>query len=232
MRRVIRMLISILIPLYNGIEFLEETLVSVKAQTYTQWEVLIGVNGHSANSEVYQKADWLMKAHKINGYLFDLVNCKGKPQTLNALVSHAHGDWIALLDADDLWHQQKLEIQMKVIQSNLFDVIGSQGVYFGSSRGSPSIPMGDISDFDFFSVNPLLNSSVVMRKKYALWNPENFILEDYELWFHLRYRDHLKIYNVDLPLLFHRIHPASHFNGTNGNAVEDLKQMMRNLYSQ
>ena len=224
------MLISILIPLYNGIEFLEETLVSVKAQTYTNWEVLIGVNGHPADSEVYKRADWLMKAHQINGMLFDFVQCKGKPQTLNALLTHAHGDWIALLDADDVWHPQKLEIQMKLLDN--FDVIGSQCRYFGDMEGSPSIPMGDITDFDFFIVNPLLNSSVLMKKQYALWNPENFILEDYELWFHLRYKEKLRFYNVNLPLMFHRIYPSSHFNGSNANAVDDLKNSMRNLYSQ
>lgn len=223
------MLISVLIPLYNGIEFLEEALVSVKAQTYTHWEVLIGVNGWSANSEVYQKAKGLMRDHQISGYLFDLVDCKGKPETLNALVAQAHGDWIALLDADDVWHPQKLEIQRML--TDQFDVIGTQCLYFGSLNGSPSIPMGDISEFDFFSVNPLLNSSVLMKKNYAMWNPQNFILEDYELWFHLRYKEHLRIFNIHLPLLLHRIHPTSHFNGSNANAVEDLKVSMRTLYS-
>ncbi len=221
--------VSIVIPLYNGIEFLEETLVSVKAQTYKDYEVLIGVNGWPANSEVYKRADWLMKAHQIPGYLFDLVHCKGKPQTLNALVSYAKGDWIALLDADDVWHPQKLEVQMKLTEH--FDVIGSRCIYFGTMSGSPSIPMGNISNFDFFSVNPLLNSSVLMNKKWCLWNSENFILEDYELWIHLRYRDHLRFFNVDLPLMFHRIHPASHFNNSNANAVEDLKNSLRKLYS-
>jgi glycosyltransferase involved in cell wall biosynthesis len=222
--------VSICIPLYNGIEFLEETLVSVKAQIYKDYEVLIGVNGWPAGSEVYKRAAWLLNAHQIPGYIFDFVQCQGKPETLNALVAHAHGDWIALLDADDVWHPQKLEIQMSL--TDHFDVIGSQCMYFGTMSGSPSIPMGDISEFDFFSVNPLLNSSVLLKKEYALWNPENRILEDYELWLHLRYRNHLRMYNIKLPLMFHRIHPTSHFNGTNANAVDDLKERMRKLYSQ
>lgn len=222
------MLVSVLIPLYNGIEFLEQALVSVKAQTYTNWEVLIGVNGWPANSETFKKATELMKAHQIQGCLFDLVNCVGKPATLNALAAQAKSDWIALLDADDVWHRQKLEFQMKMIEH--FDVIGSQCFYFGTMEGSPSIPVGDITEFDFFSVNPLLNSAVLMKKKYALWNSQNRILEDYELWFHLRYRDHLRFYNLPLPLMFHRVYPTSYFNGSNGNAVEDLKNTMRKLY--
>lgn len=223
------MLISVLIPLYNGIEFLEEALVSVKAQTYREWEVLIGVNGWPANSDIYKKASELMKAHQISGYLFDLVDCKGKPATLNALATQAHGDWIALLDVDDVWHPQKLEFQTMLTEQ--YDVIGTHCMYFGTMSGSPSIPMGNISDVDFFSVNPLLNSSVLMKKTYAIWNPQNLILEDYELWFHLRYREHLQFFNIELPLLYHRIHPTSYFNGSNGNAVEDLKVSMRQLYS-
>jgi len=224
------MLVSILIPLYNGIEFLEEALVSVKAQTHRDWEVLIGVNGWPANSEVYKKAKELMKAHQIPGYLFDMVDCMGKPATLNALAAQANSEWIALLDADDVWHSQKLEFQ--VTMTEYFDVIGSQCIYFGTLEGSPSILTGDITDFDFFSVNPLLNSSVLMKKQYAIWNSQNRILEDYELWFHLRYREHLRFYNIPLPLMFHRIYPTSHFNGSNGNSVEDLKNSMRKLYSQ
>jgi len=49
-------MISILIPLYNGIEFLEESVNSVINQTYSQWELLIGVNGYSTNSDIYFKA--------------------------------------------------------------------------------------------------------------------------------------------------------------------------------
>lgn len=224
------MLVSVLIPLYNGIEFLEEALVSVKAQTYKDWEVLIGVNGWPANSDVYKKANELMKAHQIPGCLFDFIHCEGKPATLNALATQAKSDWIALLDADDIWHPQKLEFQVKIMEH--FDVIGTQCRYFGTMEGSPSIPVGDITDFDFFSVNPLLNSAVLMKKQYAIWNSQNRVLEDYELWFHLRYREHLKFYNIPLPLMFHRIYPTSYFNGSNGNSVEDLKNSMRKLYSQ
>jgi glycosyltransferase involved in cell wall biosynthesis len=223
------MLVSILIPLYNGVEFLEEALVSILTQTYKNYEVLIGVNGWPAGSETYKRACWLMKAHNLPGYIFDFVELKGKPETLNALAAHAHGDWIALLDADDVWHSQKLELQMSA--RDQFDVIGTQCLYFGNLQGSPSIPTGDISSFDFFSVNPLINSSVLMKKKYAQWNPNNRILEDYELWFHLRYHHKLRFFNIPLPLTLHRIHHTSFFNGSNSNSVETLRNEMRALYS-
>ena len=49
-------MISILIPIYNGIEFLEESLESVKNQTYKEWEILIAINGHEKDSNVYKEA--------------------------------------------------------------------------------------------------------------------------------------------------------------------------------
>lgn len=45
-------MISVLIPVYNGVEYLPEALMSVINQTYTKWEVLIGINGHFLHSDV------------------------------------------------------------------------------------------------------------------------------------------------------------------------------------
>ena len=219
--------ITIIIPLYNGLEFLEETLNSVKQQTYTNWSVHIGVNGWEQNSATYQNAK-CFESKDINVY--DLYDCKGKPNTLNALIEKTQnlGEWIALLDADDLWHPEKLEIQMRLHE---YDVIGTGANYFGDRGGSPNIPSGDITNEDFWKVNPLLHSSVLMRRPYAHWNPENRILEDYELWLRLRYQKHVRFFNVPFPLLFHRIHAASHFNGHNAQSVPDLLKRLKDEFN-
>ena len=49
-------MISILIPIYNGIEYINESVTSVLDQSYENWELIIGVNGHEGNSSVYQIA--------------------------------------------------------------------------------------------------------------------------------------------------------------------------------
>jgi glycosyltransferase involved in cell wall biosynthesis len=59
-------MISVLIPIYNGIEFIEESVGSVLQQTFTDWELLIGVNGHPENSETYQLAKRYEQTNKIN----------------------------------------------------------------------------------------------------------------------------------------------------------------------
>ena len=45
-------MISILIPIYNGIEFVEESVSSVIQQTFKEWELIIGINGHPKNSDI------------------------------------------------------------------------------------------------------------------------------------------------------------------------------------
>ena len=72
-------MISILIPIYNGIEFIEESVSSVLNQTYDQWELLIGINGHPQNSDVYKIAkEYEIKAGQALGKVrvFDFYTIK------------------------------------------------------------------------------------------------------------------------------------------------------------
>ena len=50
-------MISILIPIYNGIEFIDESVSSVIQQTFKEWELIIGINGHPKNSDVFLTAN-------------------------------------------------------------------------------------------------------------------------------------------------------------------------------
>ena len=66
-------MISILIPIYNGIEFIEESVSSILSQTFTEWELLIGVNGHPEDSPVFKKAkEYEATNNKIR--VFDFYN--------------------------------------------------------------------------------------------------------------------------------------------------------------
>ena len=47
-------MISILMPIYNGIEFINESVSSIILQTFGEWELIIGINGHPENSEVFK----------------------------------------------------------------------------------------------------------------------------------------------------------------------------------
>jgi teichuronic acid biosynthesis glycosyltransferase TuaG len=209
-------MISIFIPLYNGIEFIHESVGSVLQQTFESWELLIGVNGHPPNSSVFKKAkEWEKENNKIR--VFDFPDIQGKSNTLNELVKHSKYDYVALLDVDDVWYPTKLETQVPFLGK--YDVIGSHCLYFGDLHYSPKLPSKDISIFHFRRTNPIINSSVLIRKELAYWRDQ--MLEDYDLWIRLRKQGKL-FYNCPEILVKHRLHEKSAFNSKNGQYVKEL----------
>ena len=219
-------MISILMPIYNGIEFIEESVSSVLKQTFIEWELIIGINGHSPNSETYKIAkSYEAKSNKIRVY--DLIDIRGKSNALNHMLQYCNHDYIAILDVDDIWMDNKLQTQF--IYCFVYDVIGSQCVYFGSMDGiSPRIPLNDISHIDFSLCNPIINSSVIMRKEFCYWNSANDGVEDYELWLALR-KQGKRFYNCSDILVKHRIHQTSAFNTQNHS--DKIKKLIEKYHS-
>lgn len=209
-------MISILMPIYNGVEFIDESVSSVLNQTFTEWELLIGVNGHLENSDVYKIAkSYENKSSQIR--VFDFFEIKGKSETLNKMLDYCSFDYVALLDVDDIWLPEKLNVQKEYL--NKYDVIGTFCVYFGDIEGIiPEIPCGDISNHDFFTVNPIINSSSIIRKSLCFWKKEYDGVEDYDLWLRLRNQNKL-FYNVNEPLVKHRICKNSAFNAKGNNLM-------------
>jgi glycosyltransferase involved in cell wall biosynthesis len=214
-------MISILMPIYNGVEFIDESVGSILNQTFNDWELIIGVNGLPENSDVFKKA-LEYKSEKV--HILDLFTIKGKSNALNEMIKYCKYDYVALLDVDDIWHAKKLERQIPFIEK--YHVVGSRCIYFGDINGVvPYNPVGDISMFDFFRINPIINSSCIIRKELCYWNHEWNGVEDYDLWLELR-KQEKTFYNCSEVLVKHRIHKSSAFNANgNNNLVDDLKHI-------
>ena len=215
-------MISILIPIYNGIEFIDNSIHSVINQTVNNWELLIGVNGHPQDSEIFKIAKtYETKCEHGKIRVFDFYNIKGKPATLNEMVALCSYDYVAILDVDDIWRPNKLQIQVPFLKR--FDVIGSNCMWFGDKPGIiPKIPVGDISSYDFTLVNPIINSSSIIKKELCHWNEDMVGLNDYDMWLRIRQLKR-KFYNCPEVLVLHRIHGASFYNAKgNHKLVEGL----------
>ena len=217
--------ISILLPIYNGIEFIDESVGSIISQTYKHWELIIGINGHPPNSVIYKKAKEFEKiSSNIKVYDYDT---KGKAATLNRMLLDCSTNWVALIDVDDIWLPDKLEKQTFFM--NKYDVIGTKCVYFGDIEGTiPLIPNEDFSDYDFKIANPLINSSSLIKKKICekyKWSTTTPI-EDYDFWLRIRYDNEKqnKFYNLPDVFVKHRIHKSSAFNNTNNDFVNTILQ--------
>jgi teichuronic acid biosynthesis glycosyltransferase TuaG len=208
-------MISILLPIYNGIEFIEESVSSIINQNFTEWELLIGINGHQPNSEVYKIAkNYETKCVYGKISVFDFFHLNGKSNTLNTLINYCKYDWVALMDVDDIWENNKLQCQINFM--NEYDVIGTRAIYFGDFLNGiiPDIPFGDITNHKFNEANPVINSSSLIKKELCFWNNENDGIEDYELWLNLYCRDK-KFYNCEEITVKHRLHHNSSFNTKN-----------------
>jgi glycosyltransferase involved in cell wall biosynthesis len=222
--------ISILIPLYNGIEFLEETLNSVVSQTHTTWEVIVGINGHPNDSDVEKQAVKLLEKYHEFDMKVIYYNTRGKSETLNNMINDIKYDYIALLDADDLWLPEKLEKQIPLLKS--YDVVGTNCQYFGDKTGFPGVPFGNLKNVNFFSTNPIINSSVIIHKQNAKWDKDELRgIEDYDLWFRLHFEGK-SFYNIEDVLCRHRIHKSSSFNNGNDNYVNELRQKWWGVFYQ
>ena len=146
------------------------------------------------------------------------------------MVEEVTTEYVALIDVDDIWYPNKLEEQIPFL--GLYDIIGSKCQYFGDSNIIPDIPDGDISSYDFFLQNPIINSSAVLRKTLLIYNISEITgLEDYELWLRLRYIIQAKFYNVPHVLVGHRIHNNSAFNNINNNYLPEFLMRKKVEYS-
>lgn len=101
-------LVSIIMPSYNTAQYIADSIRSVQAQTYKNWELLIVDDCSSDNSDDVV-APFLSDA-RIR-YLKNEVN-SGAAVSRNYALREAKGRWIAFLDSDDLWHPEKLERQI------------------------------------------------------------------------------------------------------------------------
>jgi len=210
-------MISILMPIYNGIEFIEESVSSITQQTYTEWELIIGINGHPPNSEVFQKA---VKYANEKIHVYDLHELKGKSNSLNKMLEFCKYNWVSLLDVDDKWLPEKLERQVPFMMT--YDVVGTNCQYFGDLNCCPQIPLGNISELNFKQVNPVINSSCLIKKDLCYWDANHDGVEDYDLWLKL-WSQKKTFYNVYDILVLHRIHKSSAFNAQgNNNKVGDV----------
>jgi len=224
--------ISVLIRLYNGIEFLEESLRSVLDQTYANWEVLIGINGHGpTGGEVLVRALQIASSSAKGDPRIRVINfpfVKGGAEAMNVLAKEAASDWVAILDVDDKWHPDKLMEQVLSSRSLMLtpDVIGTQCEYIGDMKGRPRIPLGYI-DVNYFKMdNPIVNSSVLIRKS-LLHYTDLFNLDDYDLWCRLALNNKV-FYNIDSVLTYHRVHKNSFYNSSR---IQDPDALRRHHFS-
>lgn len=105
-------LVSVVIPVYNAEKSIEDTIRSIKAQSYSNYEIILVDDGSADKS-----------AEIIEKYICDNIRFlrndgKGAALARNKGIEAARGRFISFIDADDLWDPQKLEKQLAFIEKH------------------------------------------------------------------------------------------------------------------
>ena len=110
-------LVSVITIFLNEEKFIEETIQSIFAQTYDNWELLLVDDGSTDKSTQIAQKYAEQNPGKVHYLEHDNHQNRGMSATRNLGVSKAQGEYIAFLDADDIWLPQKLEKQVAILDS-------------------------------------------------------------------------------------------------------------------
>ncbi len=184
--------ISIIIPVYNGEKTIQETIQSVLKQTLSDFELIV-VNDGSQDSTMEIVENLTDSRIKVLSY----TNA-GQATSRNRGFSHSIGEFIAFLDADDLWLPDKLDSQLKALQTNpeagvaysWTDYIDESGRFL--RPGSHIDVSGDVYN-NLLVTNFLENGSNPLIRRQALAEVGGFEglftpAEDWDMWLRLAAR--------------------------------------------
>lgn len=197
------MRISAVIPAHNAAGFLPRCLESVFAQTFPPYEVIVVDDGSTDNTAKLATELGATVVSRPNG---------GLAAARNTGIAHASSEWIALLDADDLWAPSKLERQAASLRADT--VLVYTGVqFFGNSGVLEERPAIDASTARKLLryCNPIAPSSVLVKRQAVIqeggFREDLRACEDWEMW--VRLQPVGQFVAVQAPLTHYCVHPSS-----------------------
>ncbi len=203
--------VSIIIPTYNRSTLLKEALLSISAQSETDWEVIV-VNNFSED-------DTLEMIDALNEPRISVVNFRNDGiigASRNRGVEAAQSDWIAFLDSDDTYHPQKLEKCLQSVRSEI-DIVNHRFTKIRDGRVFWASPRHITADATyrnmFFKGNCLAPLTTLIRRNVLLQcqgfseECELITAEDRDLWLRLAEAG-ARVHFIDDILANYRVHDA------------------------
>ena len=209
--------VSIVIPAYNAAAYLPASLDSVLAQTFEDWEILLVDDGSTDHTRELIEA----RMPEFRGRLrYIYQKNRGLPAARNTALKHAAGQYIAILDADDVWLERRLERAVAALDQH-----PEAGLVHGPVRridasgrviGEPARPprrylSGDIAEDIYTRRAHILCPTVTFRasclRVTGLFDETMRATEDRDLWF--RIASHYAVLYLDEILAHYRISPGA-----------------------
>jgi len=205
-------IVSIVIPAYNAEKYIGFTIDSVIAQSYENWELIV-VDDCSID-----KTRRIVKKYANNDSritILSLDHNHGAPAApRNIGTKKAVGDWVALLDSDDIWHPRKLEFQMRFLVEHQAQFCSTQMLNFTDDQEILFANPECVAIEKVTFLNQLIRyrtptSSVILKKELLISNPFNEDLrykarEDLDCWLRIHESIGHSI-KLSFPFLYYRI---------------------------
>lgn len=208
--------ISVVIPVHNGEKYLAQAIDSVLAQTHRALELLIVDDGSTDGSRA------VMERYARNDARIRVLSQerRGHVAAANRGLEEARCEWVARLDADDLFLQEKIERQLAFVKANPdVRIVGSLG-YFINHAGRVLGLVGSEGPFSERECRSLvaanqpvsfIHSSTMLHRETILrhggYRTKFLQVEDIDLW--NRVAEVCPVVKVPEPLVLYRIHPDS-----------------------
>lgn len=197
--------VSIIIPVYNAEKFISKTIESVLSQSYKNWEMLIMNDKSTDNSyEVILKYSKLDDRIKLINTERNMGVVKGR----NTLIEMATGKYIAFLDADDYWSENKLEKQINFMDKKNADIscteytrVNENGDFINEIKIIEEIKYKDLLKNNYLGCLTVIYNVEKIGKRYFKERKKN---EDYVLWLEI-IKESKKIYGLKENLAYYRV---------------------------
>lgn len=225
--------VSVILPTYNCANFLSESVGSILSQTYHSYEIIVIDDGSTDNTKEVLHP-FMQRITYIN-----LEQNKGLPAARNVGIRSAQGEYIAFIDADDLWLPEKLQTDIEYFEKyrdagmvySKHMNIDEKGRVLG---GTPKrrLPSGNIFIQLFSEQNFIIASSVIVRKEVfettGLFDEQLFNCQDWDMW--LRIAFYFKVAGINKPLVKYRHNPRSLSKNRN-NVLKYQKLVIDKIYN-
>jgi len=204
-------LVSVIINAHNGERYLRETIDTVYAQTYKNWEIVLWDDASTDGTES------IARSYDARLRYFKGAKAIGLGQARNFAVEQAKGEFLAFLDQDDLWLPMKLQKQIPLFHDQKVGLVYSDAINFNESGMSKRV-YGDAeccTGYCFprlFRNYFLLIQTVVIRRSSldsldSWFEPGFSMTEESDLFMRIAYR--WKMAMVQEPLAKGRLHSSS-----------------------
>jgi len=199
-------LVSVVLPVYNGEEYLADAINSILAQTFSDFELILIDDGSTDGSpkilHAYEQRDPRVRVIVREN--------RGLVTTLNDAIDIARGKWIARMDQDDIALPHRLKCQLEWLETTGADISGSWVRRFGSSdkRLIRVRQTDEAIKIEILFCSPFAHPAVMMRAelvKHLRYDIACEKAEDYDLWERAAEAG-WKMTNVQQVLLMYRVH--------------------------